>query len=103
MQYACEVLPAAVHYLLKEIPKHFSNSNKSREGYNNLSMDQADKDLFEEMEGFDLECEEGEIVLSPFLKYCATRWLVRGEVMSRIRDNWAKLLIYFKNFQRFSQ
>ena len=31
----------------------------------------------------------------PFLKYCSTRWLVRGKVLYSILVNWEELKAYF--------
>ena len=79
---AFEKLPSNLGYLLAEIPKWFSKSIIRREAFVSLFklMDPS-----EERKGTPL----------PFKKMSATRWLVRGKVISNILVNWQELKAYF--------
>lgn len=87
MQKSFETLPANLGYLLTEIPGWFSHSNLCRHTYRNL---------FETLNEQDEEKGNGNrIHPMPFMKMCATRWLVRGRVVKRILENWKELKAYF--------
>lgn len=81
IEKAFDKLPCSMGYLLHEIPKWFSKSSIRREEFIKL---------FNVMNG------DGNFVTPPpFTKLCATRWLVRGKVLSRILSNWYELNAYF--------
>ena len=82
VQHAFEKMPSNLGFMLKEIPKWFSNSVIRREDF---------KDLIKVMDPN--EEEHGKSL--PFEKLSATRWLVRGKVLYKILVNWEELKAYF--------
>uniref|UniRef100_A0A0N7ZCY6 Uncharacterized protein n=1 Tax=Scylla olivacea TaxID=85551 RepID=A0A0N7ZCY6_SCYOL len=82
IQHSFNKLPSNLGFLLSEIPKWFSKSSLRRESY---------KTLFNIMNPDD----ERKGLPAPFQQPSATRWLVRGKVMSKILSNWDELHGYF--------
>ncbi len=83
IKHAFEKMPANLGFMLKEIPKWFSNSGVRRDAY---------KLLFETFEGCSVESST---IPLPFQRCNLTRWLVRGKIIFNILSNWDILKTYF--------
>nr|XP_012563314.1 unnamed protein product [Hydra vulgaris] len=82
VQHSFELMPSSVGFLLSEIPSFFSKSSIRREEF---------KVLFQTMD----PSNERTGTPSPFQKYSATRWLVRGKCLYNLMVNWYELKAYF--------
>jgi hypothetical protein len=84
VQHAFDCLPSNLGYMLSEIPKWFRKSAIRRDAY---------KQLFSVMNS----SEENRVGIPlPFTKMSATRWLVRGKVITNTLLNWEELKAYFE-------
>ena len=91
VEKAFEGLPSSLGFLLAEIPAWFSRSSLRRDEF---------KEIFHSMSTSKDENDESDGGVScklPFLTLCPTRWLVRGEVLTRILGNWNDLKTYFSS------
>ena len=86
VEKAFKGMPSNVGYLLGEIPAWFSRSSLQREEY---------KEVFNKMASEEDNDVNSSSCKLPFLTLCPTRWLVRGEVLQRILQNWNDLKVYF--------
>ncbi len=82
VQNAFESMPSSIGFLLADIPTFFSKSSLRREEFLNL---------FKVMD----PNEERKGTPTPFQKFSATRWLVRGKVLYKLLLNWQELKAYF--------
>ena len=82
VQHAFEVLPSNIGFLLSEIPAFFSKSTLRRDEFLRL-FQELDPD------------QEKKGSPTPFQKYSATRWLVRGKILYNLLVNWSELKAYF--------
>ena len=82
VQVGFEALPANLGFMLKDIPGWFRKSALRRDAY---------LQLFTVMNSGE---DEANTARKPFTKMCATRWLVRGKVMTDILGNWDELCAY---------
>ena len=72
--------------MLSDIPNWFTNSDVRRDAF---------KRIFNVMNTTDDVRNPVRSAPLPFVKTCATRWLVRGKVMYNILVNWEELKAYF--------
>ena len=88
VQHGFYKLPSKLRYLLQEIPGWFSQSTIRRDEYKALHEQQNDEST---------RSTSFTTTTMPFAKFCITRWLSRGKIISAIYKNWAVLQRYFEN------
>ncbi|XP_046864677.1 SCAN domain-containing protein 3-like [Xenia sp. Carnegie-2017] len=87
VQHGFNKLPSNLSYLLEEIPAWFSQSTIRGDEYKALHDELNDSTGFIGFSGTTM----------PFVKFCSTRWLSRGKVISAIYKNWDVLQKDYEN------
>ena len=76
-------MPEDLCYLLAKIPSFFAHSNIRRDIYIKIAAL--------------INIGELEKIKCPFMKYCVTRWLSRGPVMTALLECWDDLILFFQD------